>query len=395
VNLRFGFSFVVLLAGLVSAAHWASAQATPPAQAIPGSAVDPRLLGKWETILPTPGNPREIVTEITTAPDAFAALRQAWSLPPSWPAQANDAVILNENGQVSGQPVPGLVRCLNLPDGAILLVQYTRAGPNQFLVGVPTQFRPDQASPSLVEDNFAGRPIVRSTKLPPAAAMEPSDHSPGALVDPALLGKWMWTRSGDQLPQSVDISTSADAYQQFATQNAPSLLGPSWQAPANVAVFKNSSDNYISILQTYTLADGTKLAWIWGTELLCCSYVKKSDGIELTTLGLLAGETSRLRPLTPDERQTAEATDKAQAQADGDAAVTANLNRIALAARQYLDAKNTSEVSVAQLLAAGADSNLAPLVSVYGEKYDDIVVHQGDNAISVSLPDGRIITCKE
>lgn len=71
-------------------------------------------------------------------------------------------------------------------------------------------------------------------------------------------------------------------------------------------------------------------------------------------------------------------------------AITNNLRQIASAAQQYMLETGESQVSVKELI--GPNGFFDDIQSVAGESYDDIVISIKDTEISVTLPDGQVIS---
>lgn len=71
-------------------------------------------------------------------------------------------------------------------------------------------------------------------------------------------------------------------------------------------------------------------------------------------------------------------------------AITNNLRQIASAGQQHILETGVSEVGYADLI--GENGYINEITSVNGESYEHIVITENGDTISVSLPDGRVIT---
>ena len=180
--------------------------------------------------------------------------------------------------------------------------------------------------------------------------------------------------------ENIEISASVDAYKQFASF---AKFSPLWRAPANEAVGLNPLRQYVTILQFYTLEDGSKIMLIWAQDLWCFKYAKKGDGIELTSLGWDSNPVMHLRPLTPDEIQKGN-------MAVNDKAVQNNLRQLFSAAQQYMLDKGVSSVSYAELIVNRAD-NFGSKTPIEGEDYTKLIFTSSQTEVIVELPDGREI----
>ena len=74
-----------------------------------------------------------------------------------------------------------------------------------------------------------------------------------------------------------------------------------------------------------------------------------------------------------------------------DNVVYEQLSKIAKTAKTYLAGRTVEQVSYKTLV---DEKQMPALESVQGEKYDDIVVKKNEISVSISLPDGRIISAE-
>jgi hypothetical protein len=346
-------------------------------EAAPGSALDPNLLGEWGQKFNN--GETGLTLNISVTPEAFEKLRHAWGLPASWHPQSNDAVGFGRNGL-------SYIHCLNCADGSQLVLIYVSRiqgntrGP---MLGTVYRFQAAQNKPEIRQD------IPGTSEIPaPFYHIEPS--VPGSLVDPAIIGTWVWPSGNVMLmpamnspAQIVEISTEPEAYAKARDDNH---LNNTWTAKPNEAVGLDALGEHPIWFQYYKLEDGEHVIVVWRRWVEAYRYEVKADGIHLFELGSVnAGEKIALRAGTN--------ASLAAAQSIKDQKIRDHLRSLATAAQQYMLDRRTQSVDSSDLIGTQTDRYIDPasIAPVEGEKYDTLNFNSATTQISVDTAEGREI----